>query len=146
LLTAFGALIEIFESTLLNSPFFKTLTFFEVASRDSHGTQERHHVSGEFELSALSRGQLVQMVANLQRRLDEQRPQVEQERELIAIYRDTTEREQEAVTQVNHQLLTQIKVFRKRNESLSWVLGRPKWTHPPRSTNIIQSRLTYISS
>ena len=60
-----------------------------------------------------SRGLLVQMVADSRRRMGEQRTQADCERELIAIHRDTTKREQDALTQVNHQLLTQIKVLRK---------------------------------
>ena len=66
---------------------------------------------GELELTALSRGQLVQTVADLRRRLGEQSAQVGCEREPVAIHRNTAERERETITQVNHQLLTQIKVF-----------------------------------
>ena len=75
----------------------------------------RHDVnaSDEFDPSALSRGQLVQMVIDLRWRLDEHRVKADRERELVAIYRDTTEREREAVTHVNHQLLMQIMVLRE---------------------------------
>ena len=37
----------------------------------------------------------------------------DRKRELVAIHRDTTERERKVVTQVNHQLLVQIKVLQK---------------------------------
>ena len=57
-----------------------------------------HHdanASGELEQSALSRGHLVQMMADLQRQLGKQRAQADRERELIAIHRYTTERERQ---------------------------------------------------
>jgi len=43
----------------------------------------------------------------------EQRAHAYHERELVAIHRDTAEREQEVVMQINHQLLMQIKTLRK---------------------------------
>ena len=66
--------------------------------------------------SILSHEQLFQMVINLRRRLGgrrlgEQRAKADREIELVAIYRDTAKREREVVTQVNHQLLTQINIF-----------------------------------
>ena len=75
----------------------------------------RHDVnaSKEFNPSILSHGQLVQMVINLRRLLNEHRAKINRKRELIAIHHDTIEREREAVTEVNHQLLMQIKVLRE---------------------------------
>jgi len=43
----------------------------------------------------------------------------DREQELLAIHRGTVEHEHEAVTHVNHQLLTQIKVLR---EAQQWVI------------------------
>jgi len=53
------------------------------------------------------------MVVDLRRWLGEQQAQVDRERELVAIYRDTVERERETATQVSDQLLTQITIFQK---------------------------------
>jgi len=41
------------------------------------------------------------------------RAKADRERELVAIHCNMAERERKAVTQVNHQLLTQIKVLRE---------------------------------
>ena len=81
----------------------------------------RHDVKvpDEPEPSALSHGQLVHMVIDLQWQLGEHRAKTNRERELVAIHRDTAERERETVTQVNHQLLKQIKVLR---EVQQWVI------------------------
>jgi len=78
----------------------------------AHKKAARHdaNASGKLELAVFFRGQLVQMVVDLQRRLGEQRAQVDREREPVAIHRDTAKSEREAVSQVNHQLLTQIKI------------------------------------
>ena len=67
------------------------------------------NTSDELDLSALPRGQVIQMVIDLRRRLDEHQAKADRQRELVAIHHDTAERAREAVTQVNHQLLTQIK-------------------------------------
>jgi len=56
------------------------------------------------------------MAIDLRRRLDEHRAKADRERELVAIHRDTIEREREAITQVNHQLLTQTKVLREAQQ------------------------------
>jgi len=59
-----------------------------------------HHdvnASGEIELLTLSQRQLIQRVADLRRQLDEQLAQANHERELVAIHRDTAEREREVV-------------------------------------------------
>jgi len=53
------------------------------------------------------------MVSDMRRRSDEHQAKVDRERELVAIHRDTAERERQAVTLVNHQLLTLIKVLRE---------------------------------
>jgi len=45
--------------------------------------------------------------------LDEHWAKTDRGRELVVIHRDTAECEQEAVTQVNHQFLTQIKVMQE---------------------------------
>jgi len=47
------------------------------------------------------------------------RAKADRKRELVAIHRNMAERERKAVTQVNHQLLTQIKVLR---EVQQWVI------------------------
>ena len=63
------------------------------------------------------------MVINLQLQLDEHRAKADREREPVAIHCDTVERELEAKTQVNHQLLIQIKVLREaQSGSSSWAL------------------------
>ena len=87
----------------------------------AHKNATRHDVnaSDEFDPSVLSCGQLVQMVIYLQQRLGEHWAKAKHELELVAIHRDAAEREREAVMQVNHQLLTQIKVFR---EAQQWVI------------------------
>jgi len=73
----------------------------------------RHKVraSDEFNPTALSRGQLVQLVIDLWKWLDNHRAKVDCERELVTIHHDTVEREREAVTQVNYQLLTLIEIL-----------------------------------
>jgi len=48
------------------------------------------------------------MVIDLQRHLGEQQAKADHERELVAVHRDTAEREREAVTRVNR-----IKVLRE---------------------------------
>ena len=55
-------------------------------------------------------------MVELQRQLSELRTLTDRERELVAIHRDTTEREREAITQINRQLLTQIKALKKAQE------------------------------
>ena len=60
-----------------------------------------HHdinTSDELESSTLSRGQLIQWVADLQWQLSEQRTLADREREPAAIHCDTGERERETVT------------------------------------------------
>ena len=58
----------------------------------AHKNVVRHdgNASDELELSILSRGYLVQMIADLRRRLGEQRAQTDHERELVAIHCDAT--------------------------------------------------------
>jgi len=56
------------------------------------------------------------MVIDLRRRLDEHRAKAEGKRELVPIHRDTAKHKHEAVKQVNHQLLTQIKVLREAHQ------------------------------
>ena len=46
------------------------------------------------------------------------RAKADREREPVTIHRDTAEREREALTQVNHQLLTQIKVLREAQQQV----------------------------
>jgi len=102
----------------------------------AHRSATPHDVmaSDEFDPLVVSRRQLVLMVIGLRRRLDEHWVKANRERELIAIHCDTTEHEREVI-QVNHQLLTQIKVLREAHqaisEPLSWAPGRLRWT-PPR--------------
>jgi len=87
----------------------------------------------EIDPSVLSRGQVIQLVIDLRWQFGEQWAKTDHERELIAIHCDTTEHEREAITHVNHQFLTQIKVLREaQHDSLSWAPGRPRWTPPPR--------------
>ena len=71
----------------------------------AHKNATHYNTPGEIDPSVLSRGQLIQMVIDLRWRLGEQRARVDRKRELVAIHRDTVEREREAVMQVNHQLL-----------------------------------------
>ena len=66
----------------------------------------------EFDPTALSRGQLDLVIA-LRWWLDEHRAKANRERELVAIHRNTVERDRQAAMQVNDQLLTQIKVLRE---------------------------------
>ena len=58
----------------------------------AHKNTSRHdaNASDEFDPTDLSQGQLVQMVIDLQWRLDEHRAKVNRERELVAIHRDTS--------------------------------------------------------
>jgi len=48
--------------------------------------------------------------------LGEQRVKADRERKLVTIHRDTAEHEREVVMQVNHQLLTQIKVLQEAQQ------------------------------
>ena len=66
----------------------------------AHKSATHHDVnaSDEPELLTLSRGQLIQWVAELQRQLCEQQAQAHRERELSAIHRNTVKRKREAVT------------------------------------------------
>jgi len=67
-----------------------------------------HHdvnASSELKLSTLQR------VTDLLWQLGQLRAQAEHERELVAIHRDTAEREREAVMQINNKLLTQIQAL-----------------------------------
>ena len=68
------------------------------------------------------------MVIDLRRRLDEHRAKADCEQELVVIHRNIAEREREAVMQVNHQLLSQIKVREAQRviELGAW----DGWTHP----------------
>ena len=75
----------------------------------AYRSSSRHDVNAfnEFDPAALSRGQLVHVLIDLPRWLDEHRAKADRERELVAIHCDMAERERAAITQVNHQLLTQ---------------------------------------
>jgi len=70
----------------------------------AHKSATRHDINtlDEFDLSALSGRQLVQMVIDLRRWLDEHRAKAERKRKLVTIHCDIAEREREAVTHVNH--------------------------------------------
>ena len=101
---------------------------------------------GEYEPSTLSRGYLIQWVADLQWQLSGPRTLVDRERELAAIHRDTAEREQEAVTQINRQLLMQIKALRKAQEQFIELSakGSPNGrTLLSSSTSLSSDRLTF---
>jgi len=67
----------------------------------------------EFDPSVLSRGQLVLMVIDLRQWLNEHRAKADREPRTSRYPSHSTEREQKASTQVNHQLLMQIKVLRE---------------------------------
>ena len=72
----------------------------------AHKNTTCHDIASDgFDPSILSPGQLIQMVVDLRRRLDEQLAKVDCEWELVVIHH-YTEREWETVTQVNNQLLT----------------------------------------
>jgi len=79
----------------------------------AHRSATRHNINAPLELdpSALSRGQLVQMVIDLRCRLDEHRTKADRERELVTIHCNIVKRERETVTEVNHQLPTMDKGF-----------------------------------
>jgi len=79
----------------------------------AHKNTTHHDVNASDKLdpSVFSCEQLVQMVIDLWWQLDKHRPKANGEQELISIHRDIIEHEREAVTQDDHQLLTQIKGF-----------------------------------
>ena len=86
------------------------------------------------------------MVIDLGHRLDEHRAKANRERDLVVVHRDTAVREREAVIQINHQLLTQIKVKREVQQRVIELGVRETLVDsPPRSTNTQQLRLTYVS-
>jgi len=56
------------------------------------------------------------MVIDLRWQLDKHWANTDREWELVAIHRNTSEHKREAITQVNHQLLTQIKVSQEAQQ------------------------------
>ena len=105
------------------------------------------NTSSEHEPSTLFRGQLIQQVADVQRQLSEKRTLANREWELAASRRDTTECEQEAVTQISRQLLTQIKAFWKAQE---WIIElgvrEAQMDAPSQAHQHLYFWLTYVSS
>ena len=89
--------------------------------------------SGKLELSTLSRGQLIRRVADLRRQLCEQRAHSDCEWELVTIYRDTAKPEREAIMQINHQLLMQIKTLQKAQQR---VIELSAWGTPDNTPEV----------
>jgi len=99
--------------------------------------------SDKLELSTLSRGQLIRRVADLRQQLCEQRAHSDCEWELVTIYRDTAEPEREAIMQINHQLLMQIKTAKSTTTShRAECLGNPR-QHPRSPPSCSFDRFTF---
>ena len=79
-------------------------------------TSHDANAPGKIDPSVISWGKLIPMVIDLWRWLGEHQSMTNRERALVPIHRDTAKREQEAVTQVNHQLLTQIKILQEAQQ------------------------------
>ena len=108
----FGAFIESFWILIQDLTPSNTQTppwkYSRTTMTMAHKKITRHvgNASDELDQSVLSRGQLVQMVIDLRRCLDEHRAKADRERELVAIHYNTTECKEGVVLQVNHQMLT----------------------------------------